>query len=141
MPLDLSNIYEVVGDLMMTDECVITRDEELTGDDVWNDETGTYTRPDPDEVTIYAGSCHVWSQNVQPRGETQGGVLQVEMWYFLAIPIDETAQIIPEDFVTIIESVNPNLNGRIMRVAGETLGTYDVHRTFRLNEYSRIPGA
>lgn len=141
MPLDLSGLVPIVEDMIMSDECAITRDAQLTGDDVWDDVTGTYVRPNPDTTEIYAGVCCVWTQNIQPRGEVQGGVLQVEVWNYLAIPLGEDVLIQPEDLVEITSSVNPNLEGKTFLVAGETTGTMDVHRTFRMNDYAAVPGA
>jgi hypothetical protein len=141
MPIDLSSIIPVVDDLIMTDECIVSRDSELTGDDLWDDNTGTYTAPDSDEDTQYSGRCSLWQQKAQATVEFQGGVGYHESRSFLAIPFDEEADIQPEDVVVITSSVNPSLEGVRYLIDSEEFGTFDVHRTFKLKTYEQVPGA
>ena len=74
-------------ELLMDDTCTITRDPSGTGDDGFDQATGTYTPPPSDVSTVYSGKCMLSVQgNVGREGSSGGGSFQI-VGYKLQIPI------------------------------------------------------
>ena len=138
MPLNLAPItsfYEKQFD----DECVITRDAQLTGDDTWSDVTGTYTRPAGDDAELYDGPCLIWVD--RSVGESEGGgEHKKQVNYFMSVPVDSGLVVQAEDKVTCTDSLrDPDLVGQEFSVDEMLTETFAVSRDIRMHRLSSVP--
>ena len=136
MPLNLKGAQRAVEGLMR-DGCRIQRDEEGTGDDIWDDVTGTYTDPVNDLSLVYEGKCMFSSINIGAITVYGGDEQQSSDWQ-LGVPKDECPALLPNDVVTIVsvhEDGDQELIEAVFKVDDELSGTYAVTRRARMTRY------
>lgn len=140
MKLNLSGAKRVIESLMEGDECIITRDTEGTGDDVWSSATGTYAPPPNDTTTIYSGKCIVSNSGSGSTAE-YGGEYFVETTYWLTVPL-EADELRSEDIVTVTASLrDPELIDKIFLIKEPLFTTFAVSRRVRMELLQEVPGA
>lgn len=132
MTLNLKPAERQVAKLMQ-DTCVIVRDAENRGDDVFDESTGLYTRPAGDDNEVYAGKCLVTPTPLGGR-PVEGGVTPNpgEREYRALIP--RTAPPIPtgSTFIVTASVLDPQLVDATFTVIGSTLSTMSVCRQIDL---------
>lgn len=107
MRINLLPIRKIVEDITMRDTCRITFDEERTGDDTWDEETGTYLPPEDDEDLVYEGKCSVYPFSGVVQDSESGGEQILETRYWLGVPMSEEFTAPVESIVTITD-VDPD---------------------------------
>jgi uncharacterized protein DUF6093 len=141
--LNLLPIRKLVEGLTMNDTCLISSDPELTSDDTWDEETGTYTPPDPDRVTIYEGQCTVYPMSANTRDEEQGGEQMSATRYWLGIPMSAEVTVKPE-YLVVITAVDPRqgdpeLVDQMFIVEDQEFNTMAATRRFMMKKLLEVP--
>lgn len=139
MALNLAGPQKFVESLMV-DTCTLTRDTNLTADDVWNQATGTYTKAGV--ATLYSGKCHVTTS--RPYAQAQQvivGEMPAEyIEYYLNLPLSFTADLQRKDKVVINASRRVHLLNKTFIVENEVgTGTYTVSRRILMRLLVRTP--
>lgn len=130
----------------MRDTCRITKPG--TGARVKNEETGTYTDPDP--VTVYEGKCRIprrsgATTSTSSAGSTSntGTAWQVGE-YPLAIPIDApgSADVRPGHTVTYLTAADdPALVGQVFGITEPSRQSAATERRFKMKQVVGVGGS
>lgn len=107
------------AETQMKSTCTITRE---TGEQTWNEETGTYTPAEPQ--VIYQGRCKV-QDNSRSVSEVDAGERRVAVNPLeLHLPIDGSGAVRRKDVATINSNPDdPALVGSVFVVKSSTSGT------------------
>lgn len=143
MRLNLLPIRRLAESLTMNDECIITRDPEGTGDDVWDEATGTYVKPPGDRQTLYDGVCSVYPMSPIAQEEERGGEEIAATKYWVGIPMSAEVTTRPEDQVQITavdpEQGDPELVGQVLIVDSQEFSTLASTRRLRCRILNEVP--
>lgn len=139
MRLNLSGAQRVIEDLML-DECVITRDIEGTGDDIWDPDTGTYVPPPADIESVYSGPCMI-SNHGGGADQEQGGQYLRESPYMVTLPLDAPQLIKKDKLVVTLSHRDPDLLGKEFSIDEPLYSTYAVSRRASMHMIIHTPGA
>lgn len=144
MRLNLAPIRKLVQDLTMNCECKITRDEQLTADDTWDEGTGIYTPPVPDTITIYTGICTVYAFSAIPQEEERGGEEIEATRYWLGIPMEEEVVTKYEDLVVITavdieNNADPKLLQKKFTIESQEWQSLGSSRRFLMKFLAEVP--
>lgn len=143
MRLNLGPIRQLVEDLTMSCECTITRDPDLTNDDDWDEDTGTYESPEDDRDEVYSGICTVYPMSSIGQEEERGGEEISSTKYWLGIPTSELVVTQPEDIVEITavdpEQGDPELVGKKFSIEGQEWNTMASSRRFMMKFLAEVP--
>lgn len=136
--LDMKPMQDFVEGLMV-DKCVVSRDPQLTSDDTWSEATGTYA--EVGRQILYQGKCSVSvPRRVTPQTTVQGLALDMEVNYFLILPVSVVVDFFPLDRVVITSSITKILVGQkftVIDVVG--LSTYSADRRLMMHRLIRTP--
>lgn len=143
MKLNLAPIRRIVQELTMNDECLITSDPEGTGDDVWDEETGTYVKPVNDRVTIYEGPCSVYPFSIVIQEGERGEEEIMESRYWLGVPMDAEIEPPPESLCEITavdpDQGDPALVDRVFVIDEQEFQTLASSRRFKMRILTAKP--
>lgn len=138
LDLNLGEMQETIESIMM-DEITIHRDPELTADDAWDPDTGTYTTAPGDDKLLYAGKAYVAPLQTFPRKEDIAGQETNRSWYWVSIPMDAGYQPQAEDLVTVVSSRDPVLVNRRFFVEVAEASTFAISRRIRVYHRTPVP--
>lgn len=138
MGLNLAPVQKFVESLMV-DACIITRDPHLTADDTWNEATGTYV-PVGSQV-LYSGKCMISTpKRIYPQPTEQGGAPEIEVNYFVSLPIGVVTDFWPMDKVVVTRSITKVLVGQFFTVIDVVgVSTYSADRRLLMHRLIRRP--
>lgn len=143
MKIPLKKIRTIVEGLTMRDECLITRDPELTTDDEWDEDTGSYAPPDGDHDEIYAGPASFYPFSAITQDGERGGEDIAETRYWVAIPVESNVICQPEDQITCTavdeEDGDPTLVDQVFVVDSQEFVTLASSRRFRCRRLEARP--
>lgn len=132
-----------LNELFMIDRCHIWRDPEGTGDDPWDEDSGTYTRPAPDSLDIYDGICMVYPAGGAATIVPEGGIETSKESYWVEVPVNNGFYK-QGDYVQINdidETGDQAMLGVIMRVDLQVLDSFGTSSRLRCELMKRVPFA
>lgn len=143
MRLNLAPIRRIVEGITMNDACRIYHDAEGTGDDMWDEDTGTYIKPPADEVDVYEGQCAIYPfSGVIQEGE-RGEEEIMETRYWLGIPMEAVVFPPPESLckITAVDPVqgDPLLVDQIFVIDEQEYQTLASSRRFKMRLLTAKP--
>lgn len=132
----------VVLERMMVDTCRITRDPPGYHDDIWDPITGTYVRPDGDDLTVYEGKCKFGPmQNRADIPREQGGAPELTRQYQATLPWDAPAVKPGDVFEVLTSERDPQAPGTRFVIINQIKNTMLTARRLTLEEVTdAFPG-